>query len=278
MFRKCLAMLCVFLALFCAPGSAREQSEWLEVVFLDVGKADAAVLLTEHSVVVIDTGKNKTGEDLVDFLRSRGVSHIDVMIITHFDKDHVGGADKVLEAFSVGTVYECAWEKDSKQVRQYRDALESQGIQPVVLAEDVAFAIDGAQYAVDAAQHSYTGENASNDMSLVVRVEYGQTSFLFAADAENDRLFELLEEGDLASDVLKVPHHGGYEALSSAFFQAVSPEYAVITSDAEDPEDETVVHILSSLGATVYLTRLGSVTMVSDGENLDVSQAAFSEQ
>ena len=115
-------------------------------------------------------------------------------------------------------------------------------------------------------------------MSLVVRVEYGQTSFLFAADAENDRLFELLEEGDLASDVLKVPHHGGYEALSSAFFQAVSPEYAVITSDAENPEDETVVHILSSLGATVYLTRLGSVTMVSDGENLDVSQAAFSEQ
>ena len=148
----------------------------------------------------------------------------------------------------------------------------------IVLAEDVAFAIDGAQYAVDAAQHSYTGENASNDMSLVVRVEYGQTSFLFAADAENDRLFELLEEGDLASDVLKVPHHGGYEALSSAFFQAVSPEYAVITSDAENPEDETVVHILSSLGATVYLTRLGSVTMVSDGENLDVSQAAFSEQ
>ena len=91
-------------------------------------------------------------------------------------------------------------------------------------------------------------------------------------------VFELLEEGDLASDVLKVPHHGGYEALSSAFFQAVSPEYAVITSDAENPEDETVVHILSSLGATVYLTRLGSVTMVSDGENLDVSQAAFSEQ
>ena len=270
MFRKCLAMLCVFLVLFCAPGSAREESEWLEVVFLDVGKADAAVLLTEHSVVVIDTGKNKTGEDLVDFLRSRDVSHIDVMIITHFDKDHVGGADKVLEAFSVGTVYECAWEKDSKQVRQYRDALESQGIQPVVLAEDAAFAIDGAQYAIDAARLSYAGENASNDMSLVIRVEYGQTSFLFAADAENDRLFELLEEGDLASDVLKVPHHGGYETLSSAFFQAVSPEYAVITSDAENPEDETVVHILSSLGATVYLTRLGSVTMVSDGENLTI--------
>lgn len=278
MFRKCLAMLCVFLALFCAPGSAREESEWLEVVFLDVGKADAAVLLTEHSVVVIDTGKNKTGDDLVDFLRSRDISHIDAMIITHFDKDHVGGADKVLEAFSVGVVYECAWEKDGKQVRQYRDALESQGIQPVVLEEDMAFAIDGAQYAIDAARLSYEGENASNDMSLVVRVEYGQTSFLFAADAENDRLFELLAEGNLASDVLKVPHHGGYEALSSAFFQAVAPKYAVITSDAENPEDETIVHILSSLGATVYLTRQGSVTMVSDGENLDVSQAASSEQ
>ena len=271
MFRKCLAMLCVFLALFCVPGSAREESEWLEVVFLDVGKADAAVLLTEHSVVVIDTGKNKTGEDLVDFLRSRDVSHIDVMIITHFDKDHVGGADKVLEAFSVGTVYECAWEKDSKQVRQYCDALESQGIQPVVLAEDVAFAIDGAQYAVDAAQHSYAGENASNDMSLVVRVEYGQTSFLFAADAENDRLFELLEEGDLASDVLKVPHHGGYEALSSAFFQAVSPEYAVITDSGKNPADEETLSALTLEGAQILRTAQGDVHLVSDGRQVRIA-------
>lgn len=93
----------------------------------------------------------------------------------------------------------------------------------------------------------------------------GKRVFSLRRTRKTTRLFELLEEGDLASDVLKVPHHGGYEALTSAFFQAVSPEYAVITSDAENPEDETVVHILSSLGATVYLTRLGSVTMVSDG-------------
>lgn len=67
MFRKCLAMLCVFLVLFCAPGEREGRKRMAGSGVLDVGKADAAVLLTEHSVVVIDTGKNKTGEDLVDF-------------------------------------------------------------------------------------------------------------------------------------------------------------------------------------------------------------------
>ena len=268
--RACALMLALLLF---ASGALAEPGT-LEVAFLNAGKADAFVLLTENSAVVIDTGENSMGDALVDFLLERGVSRVDALFITHFDKDHVGGADALLAALPVSAVYESACEKDNKQTRQYREALEDQGLTPIALQENTALEIDGVQYAISVTNLPCTGKNASNDSSLVIRVQHGQTRFLFAGDAENDRLAELLREGGLACDVLKVPHHGSYESLSSAFFQAASPTYAVITSDEEHPEDETVLHILSSLGTTVYLTRLGDVFCLSDGETLEFSQAS----
>ena len=116
------------------------------------------------------------------------------------------------------------------------------------------------------------GEDEENDFSLVVRLTHGNVRFLFAGDAENARLAELLDEGDLASDVLKVPHHGRYADLSAAFFAAVSPQYAVITSDEDDPEDPETVRALEAAGAQVLFTREGTVTLVSDGEGVRAAQ------
>ena len=95
---------------------------------------------------------------------------------------------------------------------------------------------------------------------------------MFAGDAENARLAELLKEGSLSHDVLKVPHHGKAETLSAAFFQAVGPSYAVITSDEKNPEDEVVPALLRQLGAEVFLTREGTVTALTDGENIRLTQ------
>lgn len=197
--RACALMLALLLF---ASGALAEPGT-LEVAFLNAGKADAFVLLTENSAVVIDTGENSMGDALVDFLLERGVSRVDALFITHFDKDHVGGADALLAALPVSAVYESACEKDNKQTRQYREALEDQGLTPIALQENMALEIDGVQYAISVTNLLCTGKNASNDSSLVIRVQHGQTRFLFAGDAENDRLAELLREGGLACDVLK---------------------------------------------------------------------------
>ena len=101
-----------------------------------------------------------------------------------------------------------------------------------------------------------------------MRLTHGNASFLFAGDAENARLAELLDEGNLASDVLKVPHHGRYADLSAAFFAAVSPQYAVITSDEDGPEDPETVLALQAAGAEVLLTRTGTVELASDGKSV----------
>ena len=95
---------------------------------------------------------------------------------------------------------------------------------------------------------------------------------LLAGDAENDRLNELLRGNmPLKCDILKVPHHGGYERLSPNFFQACGAAYAVITSSDEEPESAAVVSALERAGATVLLTRNGAVTLHSDGTGITIA-------
>ena len=140
------------------------------------------------------------------------------------------------------------------------------------LCQNTSFTLGGCEFSIDVANRDDYGEDEENDFSLVVRLTHGEVRFLFAGDAENARLAELLDEGDLSSDVLKVPHHGRYADLSAAFFAVVSPQYAVITSDEDDPEDPETVRALEAAGAQVLFTREGTVTLVSDGEGVRAAQ------
>lgn len=259
-------------ALLMLPAGVRAQSQQLEVVFLDAGKADAIVILTDSSTVVIDAGKNSMGKEIVAFLKERQVKRIDIMIITHFDKDHVGGADKVLESLPVDLIIEPVYQKESKQRSDYMQAMGQARAKTESLRENASFELDGVSYAIDVANASDYGPDEENDFSLVTSLSYGQVRFLFAGDAENARLGELLSEGGLSHDVLKVPHHGKAEKLSAAFFQAVSPRYAVITSDEKNLEDEAVPVFLRQFGAEVFLTREGTVTALTDGESIQFTQ------
>ena len=263
---------CLLILLLMLPGGADARTARLEVVFLDVGKADAIVIMTDNSAVLIDAGTDKMGKKVVSFLEDRGIERVDVMIITHFDKDHVGGADRMLEALPVGLVIEPVYEKDSKQYREYLDALDTAQTEVASLEDNLFFELDGVSYAIDVANDDYYGRDEENDFSLVTSLRFGDTRFLFAGDAENQRLTELIDEGDLRHDVLKVPHHGRIEKLSEAFFRAVSPLYAVITSDEKNPEDEEVTAMLRRLGAEIFLTREGDVSLLTDGESITFSQ------
>ncbi len=263
---------CLLSALLMLPAGGSAQSRQLEAVFLDAGKSDAIIILTDSGTVLIDAGKNSMGKEIVAFLKSRQVERVDVMIITHFDKDHVGGADKVLEAMPVDLVIEPVYDKESKQRSDYMQALEKTRTRVESLSGNVSFELDGASFSIDVANASDYGRDEENDFSLVTSLRFGQVGFLFAGDAENARLAELLNEGGLSHDVLKVPHHGKAEKLSAAFFQAVGPSYAVITSDEKNPEDEVVPLLLRQFGAEVFVTREGTVTALTDGESIRLTQ------
>lgn len=267
--RKALGwVLLLFFILGCASCTRAQE---LELLFFNAGKADACLLKTAGSTVFIDTGKDKMGKEIVTYLQENGITEIDVLFITHFDKDHVGGADRLLEAVPVHQIYEPAYASESKQYLQYREAAEATGANVVRLSQNTAFELDGIFYEVDVANQNDYGEDEENDFSLVISLRHGENRFLFAGDAENPRLSELLLEGVGEHDLLKVPHHGRAEKLSASFFAAVKPRYSIITSDEENLEEESVVNALKQYGQ-VYLTRLGAISCISDGKTITIRQ------
>ena len=254
------------------PFSAARAESGLTVTFFNVGKADAILVKSETSAVLIDAATTKEGDEVVAALRGAGVKALDCLIITHYDKDHVGGADAVVDALHVRRALNPAYPKDGKQYEQYIEALERAGVVPEFLTGNLSFELDGNLWEIDIANQSDYGEDEENDFSLVVRVTCGDCAFLFAGDAETPRLGELILEGNLAADVLKVPHHGVYEKRSPQFFEAVGARWGVITSSEDEPEDAKTVKALVQAGTEPLLTREGTIVMRCDGREITVSQ------
>ena len=248
----------------------------LEVHFFDAGKADAILLTTANSAVLIDTGEKGFGKTILADLEEKGVSKLDYLIVTHFDQDHVGGAAKVLESITVGTVLQSNQPKDSKEYDNYVDALNTAGIVPVTVRETYEFTQDGVAYTVDPPRKSKYNEDESNNSSLIVSVVNGGNRFLFTGDAQTERLAEFLDTDRTSYDVLKLPHHGQDEPLLDPLLKSTKPSYAVITSSDDEPESEEVVRALKQAGIRILLTREGSVTLESDGTEVRLANDSAS--
>ena len=237
----------------------------LEAHFFDAGKADAILLTTENSAVLIDAGEKGFGKTILAYLEKKGVEKLDYLIVTHFDQDHVGGAAKVINNIAVGTVLQSNRPKDSGEYEGYVEALDKAGVEPVTVRETYGFVLDGVAYSVDPPRQVKYSADSSNNSSLIVSVQNGGNRFLFAGDAQTERLAEFLDTNPAPCDVLKVPHHGRDEPLLGALLESVKPAYAVITSSDGEPESEAAVRTLEQAGVRVLLTREGAVTLRSDG-------------
>ena len=257
----------------------------MEVFVFSTGKADAVLITTENYTVLIDTGEDKHGKMITDYLAARGITVIDYLIITHFDKDHVGGADKVIRELTVKKIIVPNYEKDSEQYSQFIREANNAGTERSVLLQKTEFTLDSAKFVLYPSMQDYydygtsdsddDDENAvnENNFSAVVRIKHGSKNFLFAGDAKAKRLKELLSDEEITSikyDFLKVPHHGRYNKSSADFISRISPEYAVITCSEDSPADSRLLEALEKTGAKVYLTASGNIRCTSDGRNLTV--------
>lgn len=244
----------------------------IQLVFFGDEAEDALLLYGDGFSVLVDAGLNKTGKEIVEGLHSRGIQRLDLLLITHFDKDHVGGGDKVLEAVPVERVLAADYEGDAKQYTQFLEVAAEAGVVIERVQENMTLQLGGMALEIDVADRLYGQEN---DRSLVTTVRYGACSLYLTGDAENDRLAELLAQGVEPCTLLKVPHHGRVENLSASFFAQAAPDYALITSSAKEPEDAFVVETLQQVGAEVFLTRLGPVEGQCDGCSLRLWQSRY---
>ncbi|GFI11190.1 ComE operon protein 3 [Lachnospiraceae bacterium] len=254
-------------------GQAAGEREEIKITFFDVGKGDAILIETENTSMLIDAGYDDTAEVLLDYLRQRDGEPLDYLVITHFDKDHVGGADHVLKDVGAEQIFQPDYEGDSGQYQEYLEALDAAGQQPELVTDTRSLSFDGAECLIYPPQKQEY-EEEDNDFSLVISMTYNEQRFLFAGDCEKERLKELLNqtEFDLEHDLLKVPHHGRKEKNSEEFLEAVSPKAAVITCSEEEPGDDKVQKILRQTGAQTYFTSEGTITCISDGEHMEIWQ------
>lgn len=259
----------------CSIARANPQNEALKITLLKVGKADAIALLTKGKAMVIDAGEEEDGEELVTFLSQQGITRVDTLIITHYDQDHVGGADTLIEEMEVGQVVLPAYEGIHSEYADFMRALEEKKITPVKLNEKVEFEFGDAEILVEPPL-SYDAGNAEeidNNFSLITTVTHGDNKLIFTGDAEKQRIREWLENTKTDScDFLKMPHHGVYNKALGELLDAVEPEYAAICSSHKNPAEVKTLELLKQKNVSVMETKDGDVTVISDGKKLEIHQ------
>lgn len=253
-----------------ANSSSREQKDLLTVTFLDVGQGDAAVLQCGGQSMMIDGGKAKASSYIYSWLKKNQISYLDVMVATHTDADHIGGLSGALNYAKVGTAYCPVTSGTTKTFQSFVKYLKKQG-------KSITVPKAGDEFSLGSAQVRILGptdpQAEGNNSSIVLKVTFGDTSFLFTGDAERDEEQELLESGyDLESTVLKVGHHGSDTSTSYLFLRTVNPQYAVISVGADNTYGHPTEAVLSRLrdaDVKTYRTDLqGTITAVSDGKKV----------
>lgn len=245
-----------------------DKHEELTIHSFKAGKADATLIYSHAFAVLIDCGESGFGKEIVSYMKANGIPKLDMLLITHFDKDHVGGAAKVLKEVEVAQVVHSNCPKDSEEYRKYTEQLSKKGIDPVQPSKPQSVVLGGAEFVIYPPQKQTYSDSPSNNSSLITAVTYGECSMLFAGDAEDMRLSEFIAMNSRHYDLLKVPYHGHYQSRLAAFIQSVSPRIAIITSSDSEPEDPRVLNMLSDAGAVTYLTREAPVTLRCDGKTI----------
>lgn len=262
-----------------APASSSSapaaDGELLTVRFLDVGQADSALIRCGDDAMLIDGGNVADSSLVASVLQSEGLDTLDVVAATHAHEDHVGGLSGALNVCTAQRVIAPVTQYYSQAFSDFVRYTEAQGLSVEVPAAGDTFSLGGAQVTVLGPVREY---DDTNNTSLVLRVDFGSTSFLFTGDMERNAEEDLLAhwgEDALRADVLKTGHHGSDTSTSYPFLRAVMPQIAVISVGAGNSyghPDDAVLSRLSDEGAAVYRTdECGDITVVSDGETLTVT-------
>lgn len=244
----------------------------LQIINLNVGKADAAVISFNNTIGVIDSGTEESFPTIDSLFEDRRVSSIDYLILTHFDKDHIGGAISLLDKYDVKAIYIPDYVSDKKLYDDLMEKLsEKEGVTTV--KNDTTFRIDTLEVEIipadDPAPLIADKDNVDNNMSLLCMMTYGSRKFLFAGDVESDRIEQLLENShDLDSDWIKIPHHGHYDPELDELMDIVTPGYAIISTSSDEAPSKKLLKLLNDKNVTVLDTMNHAVVTDCDGTNI----------
>lgn len=285
MFKKILAIISTVTVLSFAgcgaqknnnisKSSAESEYSGMSVTYLNVGQGDSELIQVNGINMLIDAGTNAGANDLVKDLKNRGIKTIDIAIATHPHEDHIGGMDEVLENFDVKSFYAPKVAHTTKTYENMLKAVKNEGLKIKQIKEGTKIDL-GKDTEVQVYSPVKSQYEELNNYSPVMKISYGQNSFMFTGDAESLVEKEILSENkDLKADVLKLGHHGSHSSTSKEFLKAIDPSIAIVSCAKDNkyghPHKETMSN-LKKAGITVYETfRDGDITISSNGKKLDV--------
>jgi competence protein ComEC len=282
----------MFFVIVLHPFSAQSANGTLRIDFLDVGQGDSALItMPNGATLLIDGGgqpqflsnastrrQRSIGEMVVcEYLWYRGLDSVDYLLATHADADHIEGLSDVLRNFRVRGALVARTPLNDTEYQEFAQTLKqtSTAVQVVQAGDVMRFGDVEAVILWPPPTTTVTAPSRNND-SVVIRVRFGERTLLLTGDIEKAAEAFLSLPELVRADVVKVPHHGSRTSSTEAFVSAVRPKIAVISVGQRSmfghPHPE-VVERWRSIGAEVFTTgRSGTITVVTDGKSLDVTQ------
>ncbi len=247
----------------------------VRVHFIDVGQGDSILVEAGDTNMLVDGGRRDAGPKLASYLKSQGVTSIDVMVSTHPHADHIGGLLTILKEFPVKRVVDSGIAHPSQTYESYLNLIDQLNI-PYKVGEAGQTIDLGPMVKVEVlAPPSPRNEGGINENSIVLKVTHGNVTFLLMGDAGIPEERYLMSSGyGLRSDVYKVPHHGSSHSASESFISKVKPEVSVIEVGQNNyghPAPKAL-EVLQDAGSVIYRTDLnGNIVVTSDGNSFTVT-------
>ena len=251
--------------------SVKEEKDKLKIYYIDVGQADSILIQNENEFMLIDAGNNNDGPLLVKYFQSLNIKDFKYVVGTHPHEDHIGGLDDIITNFNIGTIYIPDAITTTKTFEDLLNSIEKKNMTFTVPKIDSTFNLGKANVKV-----IYTGTDTKdlNNTSIVLKMSFGSTTYLFTGDATSTTEKKILIK-DISADVLKVGHHGSNYSSTDKFLNKVNPKYAIISVGKNNiyshPATKTIDK-LNKLNIKIYRTdELGTIILTSDGKNIDIT-------
>ena len=246
------------------------------VYYLDVGQSDCTIVVCDDQVLMIDCGTYNQLNTIRQSMHTLNIDKIDYMVVTHQHDDHMGSAIDLLEDLTVENfIMPKLTQSNNVTSKAYNvlvNTLDGKNINKIPAQDCKSFMLGEALVEI---LSPTVQSNNLNNMSVVLKVTYGNTEFLFQGDAESKIENDLLRSDyDIDVDVLKTGHHGSKTSSSDKYIEATSPEIAIISSGYGNNYGHPNAMVLERLekeNISTFTTLLdGDITVASDGETITV--------
>jgi competence protein ComEC len=247
-------------------------SDKMYAYFIDVGQGNCTLVRCGDYTILVDSGEVGAAQNVINYIKNLSITQLDCVIVTHPHTDHMGGMTKILYEFKIKDLIMPEIPENiiptNSTYEKFLTAVSDNAENVIAAEPDTTFSYGDMKLEIFAPLQDYDN---LNDMSVVSRISYGETSVMFMGDASTTVEKELLNKNtDYSADILNVGHHGSKTASSLEWLQAVNPKYAVICCGANNEyghPHSVVTKRLDSLGISYYRTDLlGTIVFESDSK------------